>query len=633
MITIGIIADRYVESFDYVIETIRAQSFTEVKLLFSFDQYDAIDVAGIIDHLNAIGFQNRNVNIRYNKDRVGLQENIDWIINNVDTKYYILLKNGDAFYDLNALQYLFDAAEKNVFSSVSGTVVNIKKDGQFVSCKNEVCLIKTNAVIENKGLIDKPIIRRIIDDEQKLVTDSLKAVLENTNSTEMNVSDYRRYCHCVKRAQETLNSEVIRDAIDSILNNAACSIWGITSSRKSLVLRLQKYLDNQTKISKNVPQKIRILFLVMEFSTFPSVQRLYEQALKNKVFEVDLVYVPFSHPNRARTDDEERESYIKHGYNIINGEDYDLNKRCPDVAVMIKSYDSVPPQFYISEISKVIDYVLFIRYAPDNIDFKESEFFIRTAFQSSLNYFAWRNYVNSKKFYIKAQELAWNNGRNFYLDSSLRSEITQKMIKNDYPEEVSKIIKAAKGRRIILWNSNHQILCGDYLGTFDTYGDYILNVIETNPNMFFVWRPHPLFWSSLETVYGLQKIKMIKRKVNNIENILLDLNDSYLPALYIADALLSDMSSIIGEFLLTKKPVCMLYNPLAEHVYPKEYLSSLYIAKENTRKKHFINLIQSKRDPMKNKRLKMLSDYFCIDNNRKPLSRRILRDLERELLE
>lgn len=623
MITIGLVADRFVESFEYTLQMIYSQTYKEIRLIISLDRYDANNIAEIIDAINIIGFEFENVVIRYNKERKGIKSNTEWIINNCNTDYCIILKNGDTFYEIDSLEKILAYAEERNAYRVNGQIVNISSEGEFISLTEEKIIFKPELYGKTENAqgetMQAPIVRRIVcSNDERFNTDIGHFFSE---SMELNKSDYKKFLELRYRDVKAIDEE-----ITCICKNEAVSKYGMTYSKNTLVNVLgQIHADKE--IHFNVRKRIKLLFLVMEFSTFPSVQKIYELSLRDDRFEADLVYVPFYHPNNIRSDEEEMKSYRDHGYNIIFYKDYNLQMSSPDVAFFIKSYDSVPKECYISEIYRVVDYSIFIRYCPDNIDAIDSIFFEKTAYRSSLNYLAWKNYVSSKKIFSNAQKRSWNHGENFFLEGSPRYDLDITSIEKGFVEEFREVTGRAKNRPIVLWNSSHQLVEGDHLGTFIKMGESMIQLFESFKNIFFIWRPHPLFWKALLKAYGEDKIDEIRTRINNCENIFLDSFESYLPSFCMCDALISDVSSLVGEYFVTLKPICLLVNEEAEKICPREYLESLYVARESVDVEEFLTNMTYSKDPLGEIRHGYVNTFFAVSDTKRCASQKILDDI------
>lgn len=635
-ITIGIVADQYndYKNYEYMLSLINLQTIKDnVNIIISIDKYDGINIAEIIDLINAMEFPPNRVRIRYNKKRVGIEENITWIKKNCGTDYCLILRNNDAFYESDSLEKMITGTRNCNYQS---SIVVVNSNGQFIKMVDETVMFNTSAIsCIKKCFIGKysrednntynvgAVLRRIENDND----DRELLYKDDYSHLEMNHNDYLYFLN-IKN-----NKLMIEEGIKTVFNNAKHSKWGITDSKKCLLSTLEKSLNREhSYVNPSVSQKIKLLFLLMEFSCFPSVQKIVDYAQEDERFEVDLVYVPFSHPNKTRSDDEEMESYKKCGYKLIRHMDYDLPKRSPDVAFMIKPYNLVPPKFYTSEIFLAVDRIIFIKYCPDAIDVKDSKSFDNSFYRSSLNYVAWKNYCSSKKIYKGRVKKAWKDaGDNWEFEGHFRGDIDLATIKKSFPKETSELLNRARSRKILFWNSQHYLVGEGSTGTFLKIGESMLTIMSEYTSLFFIWRPHPLFWGALENAKGKEYVQTLRDFLKAKENIYIDEFDSYLPALYLSDGMISDMSSLIGEYLLTQKPVCFLYSDKGCNIYPKEYLRSLYVADSADEFAAFLDKIKKGIDVKRAERLKVISQNFKINNTNQAISKTVLDNIYRSL--
>ena len=121
---------------------------------------------------------------------------------------------------------------------------------------------------------------------------------------------------------------------------------------------------------------------------------------------------------------------------------------------------------------------------------------------------------------------------------------------------------------IVLWNPHFDVRfngtrCGGGYSTFLRWRDFLPEEFARRPDLAFVIRPHPLFFSSMEDrgVLTLEQIEDFRRRCAAAGNIRIDRSPSYPPVLAAANAMISDLSSLIIEFGVSGKPICHLHNP------------------------------------------------------------------------
>ena len=93
------------------------------------------------------------------------------------------------------------------------------------------------------------------------------------------------------------------------------------------------------------------------------------------------------------------------------------------------------------------------------------------------------------------------------------------------------------------------------------------------------------------------------------------------------DALISDVSSLVGEYFVTLKPICLLVNEEAEKICPREYLESLYVARESVDVEEFLTNMTYSKDPLGEIRHGYVNTFFAVSDTKRCASQKILDDI------
>ena len=164
--------------------------------------------------------------------------------------------------------------------------------------------------------------------------------------------------------------------------------------------------------------------------------------------------MPFEHVRKKTSAADELNFYRKAGYPIKAYSEYDISKESPDVIVYMKQYDSVPEDFLIRNIDKVVRRCVYIRYAPFANVVMNSKI-EELHFELPFYFVMWKALVFHKNELDIAINCSWRNGREWWPLGHRREDFTEK----DFTEEeriyVEKLRKWAKGRKVFLWNTSH----------------------------------------------------------------------------------------------------------------------------------------------------------------------------------
>jgi len=379
--------------------------------------------------------------------------------------------------------------------------------------------------------------------------------------------------------------------------------------------KLELILQQMKNFSQN---KVKIVFFTQEYSIWPSLQSFYDACNNDERFIAQLVYIPFNHPNKKnvyiegqQVPNEEMEPYWKTGYPIMPCTMYDISKESPDVAVFVKPYDMIPMQFYIHEVDKVVRHCIYISYG-----FETAAWNLDLCFRLPCQHVAWKFIVYGdivKKF---ADKVSYNQGKNVVAWGHPRadyySNVEEK--RNSIPEEWKKKIK---NRKTVLWNSHHSLNEGAGAGTFFIWKEEVFSYFNNHPDIVLLWRPHPLMFGALvnNRLMTESELNSLIETVEKKDNVILDSSLDYIKSFYASDAIITDGSSFLIEYLYTERPLIFTPKESGGGTYfHDEICDNVYVARE---KGDIIKLLDSVRqgiDLMKEKRLsfakKMLKVNF-----------------------
>ena len=614
LLTIGILGSCSVSNIEYNLNTYIGQSFQDFELIFCFDKKQCIPISSIIDSLNAHNFQiEGRVKILEDKDNSGLIANALKVIEEADGEYIFFVSLKDAFYDIAVTERIGTAlvnhpAELLAFRTlinISGEWMIYPTDKKKMDCIS-ICYPK-NILLHwiPKQLLEKDnfyLFQQILLSDIAIAGYTINYIDENTvtHATEQKYEDLEHYYNDeVNQSQQLscflmsaiipdindlskshikkildiiksfkLTSKTLADEIYQVNRLANESLWKLPDSIRQYLAVLQHlYIgmeSNQTNKMKLVllrqklvcmlvRKKQKLLFLTHEYSVWPSLKSVYDEARKSNLYEVQLVYVPFFHEYSQQDHEREIMAYRQDGYPIIPCQEYDISSEYPDVVFYVKPYDSIPEKFQVKELRKIINTIVYIPYGMEIGNAKEC---LRYQCYGNMHYYA--NYIlaYSPIYLEKMRHYTYTRGHNYLDIGHPRIDLKQdkSLAKNTY---VTSIWKKASGRKVILWNTHFTITKGDNWGSFLEYGEAILDYFTKHSELFLLWRPHPLFYQALaeSRLESLEKTKKWLYDLSNQENILLDDSVSYLEAFQASDAMISDWSSFVPEYAIYQKPL------------------------------------------------------------------------------
>lgn len=615
-ITIGIVGSYYHSNIEYNVNTYIGQNISDYELIFSFDKRQCIPVSSIIDTLNASSFEIEN-RIRILEDGLngGILHSIQEIIQAAKGDYIFFISIEDAFYDsevlknvqrsvisnpgkINMFKTLLHIGEqwidvsveegKKASTSICYPIAYLKQltfDQPHI-CNNfvqvqELLKAKLKPEITDAKFFDVNAVVHCSDCSKNSLTDyyfpenqiniNIQDVLAQMSDgiklSDLTASELTQiYSLLLKKERGEPVAADIETEIYTMKYLANTSLWGQPRSHKPYLEVLQYIYHSLNKTAVNnyklkilkykiicmrKHRKIKLAFFTNEYSVWPSLQSVYTTACSDPSFDVKLVYIPFFHEFSSVNHAAEMMKYLTNKYSIIASDEYDLLTEEPDIVFYVNPYDSIPEKFRVQEIRKLAAKIVYIPYGMEIGMAKENLYY---QCYSNMQWYADYVLAYSPLYYEKMQKYTYTKGRNYLTIGHPRIDLSQTMKDTSYKKIV---MEKAQERKIVFWNTHFSIEDGDNWGTFLKYGESIIDYFKTNPDLFLLWRPHPLFYSALASFRNesLTETKKWLYKITDVENICIDESDTYLTAFQISDAMISDWNSFIPEYLCYKKPL------------------------------------------------------------------------------
>lgn len=129
-------------------------------------------------------------------------------------------------------------------------------------------------------------------------------------------------------------------------------------------------------------------------------------------------------------------------------------------------------------------------------------------------------------------------------------------------DDLSKYTMAMNKRKKVLLTPHHTVSMKDLpLSNFLEYSDLILRLPEMFPKMDFVFRPHPLLFTTLlnNNLWKEQEVDDYLAKLKDL-GVEYSSGGDYLSVFAECDAIVNDCGSFTVEWLFTDKPGCFVYN-------------------------------------------------------------------------
>lgn len=351
-----------------------------------------------------------------------------------------------------------------------------------------------------------------------------------------------------------------------------------------------------TSIIGYVNNKIKVTFLAQEESVWPSSQSVYENMLNDGRFDTQLVYVPFKHPNATAKDDN-MQIYKGMGYDIVNYDKYDISKENPDIVFFTKPYNSIPSQFYIKEIEKIIDKTVYIPYGMETV-----YPLVRYGFQDYTHYKVWKHVVHGDFVKEVGKRYGYRDGENIVVWGHPRFDLLSRNYLDHIPAEwASKI----KGKKVLCWCPHHTIEGPEKVSTWFENYKTIFSLTEQYDNILLLWRPHPMLFGALvnDGYMTQDELNVFIKEKSEKENIILDLNSDYNMAFQISDAMITDGTTFSAAYLYMDRPLMLTIPDINMYYNSEEAEKGFYLGNTPEDIEHFFDIVSRGEDPKKDERI------------------------------
>ncbi len=375
------------------------------------------------------------------------------------------------------------------------------------------------------------------------------------------------------------------------------------------LLQVEGLLFNiEQKLVKEITDdKLEVVFLPYKSSMWDSLESIWKAAKKDEECNAYVVPIPYY----TRKPDFSFDQFHYEGDDfpievpVVNYEDFDLEKLNPDIVFIHNPYDggnrvtSIAPQFYSPNVKAHAGMLVYVPYAV-LYAYQKNELAVPLGVSMG------PGAITADKVVVQSEEhkkLCMANG---FKESKLLQLGSPKMDAsfNSVLEEKESTTIKKTGAKTILFNTtiNWFLNCNDWIG----YVNNILDAFESK-EVRLIWRPHPLL---KDTVYSMRP-KMIPqynelvKRMEQMENVIIDEEADAYTSFYVSDALISEKSSIMLQYIATGKPVLNIEersSDKSQKIVLFDYFSN-YFFNDGMSIEAFIDLVQKEEDTKKEERI------------------------------
>lgn len=380
----------------------------------------------------------------------------------------------------------------------------------------------------------------------------------------------------------------------------------------------ESIIDLRLRQKKLKKEKINVVFVCHRPSVWGSLKTVYEALKADPLFNVFIVAIPNKKElphlwlNHEIYESEGAEEFWKknnciNGYNYKTKKWFDLRELKPDYVFFQQPYNITRSPEYKSWIVSKYAKLCYVAYGAANIsddDILKSctpEDFLR-----DLSFYFSQDLYDDKFIKMRMREIG---------------DIFTKVIKTGFPryDSLTKYI----GTDSNVWNykrgpEHFRVLWTPRWCTnegnchFFDYKDKWMEYCDLHPEIDFVFRPHPQAFMEWEATGELPMEQGIsyREAYAKRKNMNIDCSAEYLSTFYSSDCLVTDVSSLIGEYFLTGKPIIYCHKKDCFNEWGRKLSEGFYWVRNWRELTERLSDLQKGNDPQKGKREKLINELY-----------------------
>lgn len=434
---------------------------------------------------------------------------------------------------------------------------------------------------------------------------SLEAIISVINEVKSSRKYDRKLYELIYIAKDNINN--INKGIFTDLDNTCNETIDIL--RETIEI-----MENQ------LSRKLDIVFMPYNAYMWNSLESIWKSA--NEDENCNCYVVPIPYYKLISRDNGVTEQVFTYEGNmlpeyvpVLDYKSFDLEELNPDIIYIHNQYDDcnnatrVDSRYFSYNLKKYTGMLVYVAYAilgtcPVSLC-KDFYSFIST-----------RNFdkvvVQSEAFEIIAEYAGIKKSKLVPTGSPKFDALVNSLEK----QEVSELyVNKFKGKTVLLWTTTLMKIINGRNRVLDEIEE-LFNLVKDNPDLGLIYRPHPLEFSYVESKANecFDRYMDLIRGAENTDNIIVDKNPNYYEAFKIADALISDKSSVLIEFMGTEKPVLIYDTGIERDYYNKnvfDIFSNYVVGEDDMTVEKFIDLVINKKDTRKKDRLDSLKTVLA----------------------
>lgn len=328
---------------------------------------------------------------------------------------------------------------------------------------------------------------------------------------------------------------------------------------------IHKLQETELKQKIKAGHRVRVCFLI-DTATRLSAGTVYEHMKNHKLFKPFMVlYQSFDdrfdmNPTAYEEHLRDLETLRKKGYTVYDGYDKNgnfiqIDEFSPDIVFLTAPYLDYQ-ETYLSNIYLNLNFLTcYLTYGINSSNSYAYHYNNRRI--SS----CWKYFVETRTDYEELIRYSAHCGTNAVLTGYPKLDVYAKPLADcKIPKKID------NGKPIVIYAPHHSIKADwepSNIATFHLYYDKMLEMVKNNPDINFVFKPHPNLVFSVENknIMTAKEYQDYIRQWENLPNGICVQDGEYIELFRHSDLLIMDCGSFIAEWLPTGKPCMYLVNP------------------------------------------------------------------------
>lgn len=354
---------------------------------------------------------------------------------------------------------------------------------------------------------------------------------------------------------------------------------------------------------------IPVLFVCQMPQLWGKLKPVYEALKEDKAFCVTILAVP---DLADKSGVNQCYRFFSEKYtDVINAKTdqgwYALNKNEYEYVFFQRPYDSYLPRCYRSSAFVRFCKICYISYGYLLTKTNEELCMDKAFFNHVYFYFAENEYV--KKYNADRYPYSHKKGIRNSVFLGYPSLIDMQKAQNN-------VQKKDKERVSVIWTPRWTTNANVGGSNFFRFKDDILRFFHNNEEYAFTFRPHPMMFDNFLKTGEMspEDVSSLKETIEKSSSMELDTKAEYFETFWQTDILVTDVSSVIMEYLLTGNPIIYCKSGIIPNEFMQEILSVCYCVEDWEQIEDTLESLKNGQDRLKEKRFE-LSQKFKREND------------------